>query len=60
MITDHAQMTFVISDTFTDILARLTGEEQNGVKTTVFDLQLFDGLIAISPQIQKWRRCSSV
>ncbi|MCW2225698.1 mRNA-degrading endonuclease RelE of RelBE toxin-antitoxin system [Bradyrhizobium japonicum] len=31
---------FRISDTFTDSLARLTGEEQKAVKTTAFDLQL--------------------
>lgn len=31
-------MQFLISDTFTDSLARLTGEEQKLVKTTVFDL----------------------
>jgi superfamily I DNA/RNA helicase/mRNA-degrading endonuclease RelE of RelBE toxin-antitoxin system len=33
-------MEFRISDTFTDSLARLTGEEQKAVKTTAFDLQL--------------------
>ena len=33
-------MTFLIADTFTDGLARLTGEEQKAVKTTAFDLQL--------------------
>lgn len=33
-------MHFLISDTFTDSLARLTGEEQKLVKTTVFDLQV--------------------
>ena len=33
-------MTFLIADTFTDSLARLTGEEQKAVKTTAFDLQL--------------------
>lgn len=33
-------MEFRISDTFTDSLARLTGEEQKVVKTTVFDLQV--------------------
>ena len=33
-------MEFRISDTFTDSLARLTGEEQKAVKTTTFDLQL--------------------
>ena len=33
-------MDFRIADTFTDSLARLTGEEQKVVKTTAFDLQL--------------------
>ncbi|MGH7848550.1 MAG: type II toxin-antitoxin system RelE family toxin, partial [Candidatus Binatia bacterium] len=33
-------MQFCIADTFTDSLARLTGEEQKAVKTTAFDLQL--------------------
>jgi UvrD-like helicase C-terminal domain/AAA domain len=33
-------MEFRIADTFTDSLARLTGDEQKGVKTTAFDLQL--------------------
>lgn len=33
-------MEFRISDTFTDSLTRLTGEEQKLVKTTAFDLQL--------------------
>ena len=32
-------MTFLIADTFTDILGRLTGDEQKTVKTTAFDLQ---------------------
>jgi hypothetical protein len=31
---------FVIADSFTDSLARLTGEEQKAVKTTAFDLQM--------------------
>lgn len=31
---------FLIADTFTDSLAKLTGEEQKHVKTTAFDLQL--------------------
>jgi hypothetical protein len=31
---------FLISDTFTDSLARLRGEEQKAVKTTAFDLQM--------------------
>jgi len=33
-------MNFRIADTFTDSLARLTGEEQKAVKTTAFDLQI--------------------
>jgi mRNA-degrading endonuclease RelE of RelBE toxin-antitoxin system len=33
-------MQFLIADTFTDSLARLTGEEQKAVKTTAFDLQM--------------------
>ena len=33
-------MIFLIADTFTDSLAKLTGDEQRAVKTTAFDLQL--------------------
>jgi mRNA-degrading endonuclease RelE of RelBE toxin-antitoxin system len=33
-------MEFRISDTFTDSLSRLTGDEQKAVKTTAFDLQI--------------------
>jgi mRNA-degrading endonuclease RelE of RelBE toxin-antitoxin system len=33
-------MQFRIADTFTDSLARLTGDEQKAVKTTAFDLQI--------------------
>lgn len=33
-------MEFRIADSFTDSLARLTGEEQKAVKTTAFDLQM--------------------
>lgn len=33
-------MEFRIADTFTDSLARMTGDEQKAVKTTAFDLQL--------------------
>ena len=33
-------MNFRIADTFTDSLAKLTGEEQKAVKTTAFDMQL--------------------
>jgi superfamily I DNA/RNA helicase/mRNA-degrading endonuclease RelE of RelBE toxin-antitoxin system len=32
--------TFRIADTFTDSLAKLTGDEQKAVKTTAFDLQM--------------------
>ena len=31
---------FRIADTFTDSLAKLTGDEQKAAKTTAFDLQL--------------------
>lgn len=33
-------MDFLIADTFTDSLSRLTGDEQKAAKTTAFDLQL--------------------
>ncbi len=33
-------MHFLIADTFTDSLSKLTGEEQKAVKTTAFDLQM--------------------
>ena len=33
-------MDFRIADTFTDSLAKLTGDEQKSVKTTSFDLQM--------------------
>lgn len=33
-------MEFRIANTFADSLARLTGDEQKAVKTTVFDLRL--------------------
>lgn len=33
-------MDFRISDTFTDSLAKLTGDDQKLVKTTAFDLQM--------------------
>lgn len=33
-------MLFCIAETFTDSLARLTGEEQKAVKKTAFDLQM--------------------
>ena len=33
-------MDFRIADTFTDSLAKLSGDEQKAVKTTAFDLQM--------------------
>jgi len=33
-------MNFRIADTFTDSLAKLTGDEQKAVKSTTFDLQM--------------------
>src|SRR5271166_2933042 len=33
-------MNFLIADTFTDSLARLTAQEQKSAKTTAFDLQM--------------------
>ena len=36
---------FLIADTFTDSLARLTGDEQKAAKTTAFDLQLEPSLL---------------
>ena len=33
-------MNLLIADTFTDSLARLTGDQQKAVKTTAFDLQM--------------------
>src|SRR5215472_17861315 len=40
ILTEPISMEFRIADTFTDSLARLTGDEQKAVKTTAFDLQL--------------------
>jgi len=39
-VSPFHSMEFRIADTFTDSLARLTGDEQKAVKTTTFDLQL--------------------
>jgi len=39
---------FLIADTFTDSLARLTGDEQKAVKTTAFDLQMEPSAPALS------------
>ena len=36
----NTEMDFRIADTFTDSLARLTGDEQKAAKTTAFDLRL--------------------
>ena len=43
-------MDFRIADTFTDSLAKLTGDDQKSVKTTVFDLQLNPAHPSISLQ----------
>lgn len=40
VMSSGKDMQFRIADTFTDSLARLTGEEQKLVKTTAFDLQM--------------------
>src|ERR1700740_189826 len=40
MVSGQKPLNFLIADTFTDSLARLTGDEQKAVKTTAFDLQL--------------------
>jgi len=42
-------MTFLIAETFTDSLAKLTGEEQKAVKTTAFDLQLATSHRSLAP-----------
>jgi hypothetical protein len=39
-ISGFRPVTFLIADTFTDSLARLTGDEQKAAKTTAFDLQM--------------------
>src|SRR5205814_812740 len=41
-------MEFLISDTFTESLTRLTGEEQKAAKTTAFDLQVNPESAALS------------
>ncbi len=40
LVLPDFHMDFRIADTFTDSLARLTGDEQKAVKTTAFDLQV--------------------
>lgn len=42
-------MDFRIADTFTDSLECLTGDEQNAVKTTAFDLQLSESRSLATP-----------
>ena len=42
-------MDFRIADTFTDSLARLTGDEQETIKTTAFDLQLCESRSPATP-----------
>ena len=46
-------MEFRIADTFTDSLAKLTGQEQKVVKTTAFDLQLDPGSPSVPPAEQR-------
>lgn len=41
-------MNFRIADTFTDSLARLTGDEQKAAKTTAFDLQMNPASLGMS------------
>lgn len=49
-------MTFRIADAFTESLARLTGDEQKGVKTTAFDLQVSPAGSGLSlHKIDKWK-----
>ncbi|GBE53744.1 hypothetical protein BMS3Bbin14_02246 [bacterium BMS3Bbin14] len=47
-------MNFRIADTFTDSLAKLTGDEQKAVKTTAFDLQMNPGRIAVQGHQSSW------
>ena len=51
MATPRQTMDFRIADTFTDSLARLTGDEQKAAKTTAFDLQL--NPVNLSMQLHK-------
>lgn len=39
-VSSHCPMTFLIADSFTDSLVRLTGDEQKAAKTTAFDLPM--------------------
>ena len=43
-------MQFRIADTFTDSLARLTGDEKKAMKTAAFDLQSNP----VHPSLQTW------
>jgi hypothetical protein len=52
-------MNFLISDTFTDSLARLTGDEQKAVKTTAFDLQMDPAAPGLSFHRLERRRTSA-
>ena len=47
-------MDFRIADTFTDSLARLTGDEQKAAKTTAFDLQVNPQATGRSPNPFMW------
>jgi len=50
-------MTFLIADTFTDSLTRLTGDEQKAVKTTAFDLQMDPSATGLSFPERPWWPC---
>ncbi len=45
-------MNFWIADTFTDSLARLTGDEQKAVKTTAFDLGINTTISTLRPPVE--------
>ncbi len=53
-------MQFRIADTFTDSLAKLTGEEQKAVKTTAFDLQMDPARPGLRPRIESFCRRAGV
>ena len=44
-------MEFRIADAFTDSLARLTGNEQEAVKTTAFSLQMSNAVLSFTEMI---------
>jgi len=50
-------MNFRIADTFTDSLAKLTGEEQEAVKTGAVHLQLNPSSPGIRERVQEFTTC---